>query len=155
MDSPDEAEAPALIDIIRASLCYYRAKYAHEIPAVRAEIELAGEAARLDPGFADYVLYWCRLLVMRAWPGDLEEAATQLRALALRSVRLLEILDLCRHLPPAMQGAWYEELEERAARLWSSVEMRSNHPDPVLRTSAETSARSRACGPLTATAEVP
>jgi len=137
MASGRETSTSELIDIICASLCYYRAKYTHELPSDRSDVELAGEAVRLDPVFADYVLYWSRLLVTRAWPGDLEEAAAQLQQLSRRSARLLEILDLARHLPPAMQGEWHQALEDRTARLWSAVEMRENHRRPVLRSSAD------------------
>lgn len=133
MGEATDAAVPEFVATIRASLCYYRAKYAQEIPSDCSDVDCAAEAARLDPEFADYVLYWCRLLVMRSAPGDLDEAATHLRRLSGRSARLLEILDLARHLPPTMQGPWYEELEQRTARLWAAIEMRENLPEPLLR----------------------
>jgi hypothetical protein len=131
------AAAPELIAVIVASLSHYRARYADEMPGVRSKWELAADAARLDPGFPEYVLYCCRLLMARGRPDDVEEVHRQLRRLADRSTRLLEILDLARRLPPERRGEWYEDLEQRAARFWSAMRLRENLPEPPLRSSIE------------------
>jgi hypothetical protein len=107
------------------------------MPGVRSKWELAADAARLDPGFPEYVLYCCRLLMARGRPDDVEEVHRQLRRLADRSTRLLEILDLARRLPPERRGEWYEDLEQRAARFWSAMRLRENLPEPPLRSSIE------------------
>jgi hypothetical protein len=136
LTSPISA-APELVAVIVASLSHYRARYADEMPGVRSKWELAADAARLDPDFPEYVLYRCRLLISRARPDDVDEVHRQLQRLARRSTRLLEILDLARHLPTDRQGEWYEDLGKRAARLWSATHLRDNLPEPPLRSSIE------------------
>jgi hypothetical protein len=126
-----------MIATIRASLSYYRAMYAEEIPGDRTRLEWAAESARLDPDFADYVLYWTRLLLTRAGRDDVADAAVELQRLSQQSARLLEILELARHLPPDLQGPWYGELERRTARLWRAMELRENPLEPILRSSRE------------------
>jgi Fis1-like tetratricopeptide repeat protein len=130
-ESPATA-ASELIAIIVASLSHYRARYA-EIPGARSCIDWAREAVRLDPDSVDYVLYYCRQLIARAGPTDMADASTRLEALTRRSARLLEMLDIARHLPPQLQGDWYAELETRAARFWSAAEIREYVPEPILR----------------------
>jgi hypothetical protein len=127
--------APELIATIVASLSHYRARYADEIPGARSRIDCAREAVRLDPDFVDYVLYYCRQLIARARSTDLAEAGACLEALTRRSLRLLETLDISRHLPPQMRGEWYADLEALAARFWSTTEMREYFPEPSLRSS--------------------
>jgi hypothetical protein len=129
--------APELVAVIVASLSHYRARYADEIPSGRSKWELAQDAVRLDPDFAEYVLCLCRFLISRARPDDVAEVYRQLRRLANRSTRLLEILDLARRLPSERQGEWYEDLQERTARFWSAMRLRENLPEPPLRSSLE------------------
>ncbi len=124
---------PELIVVILASLNHYRARYADEIVASRNKEELAAEAVRLDPEFADYALYYCRLLISRGTPGDLSEVSARLQWLAARSARVLEILDIARHLPADLQGKWFQGLETRVARFWSSTKVREELSEPVLR----------------------
>jgi hypothetical protein len=95
-------------------------------------MEYAARACALDPEFAEYALYYCRLLIDRGRASDLREAAESLDALANRSARLLEIADLARQLPQELQGRWYGDLCARAERFWAAVEMRENLPEPVL-----------------------
>jgi glycosyl transferase family 1 len=132
MDSPC-GDVTELVAVILASLNHYRARYADEIVAPRSKLELAAEAVGLDPDFPDYALYYCRLLIARADPADLHQASTQLRRLAWRSARLLEILDVARHLPEALLGEWFEDLERQAARLWSAAQIREDLSEPALR----------------------
>lgn len=126
------ATASALMETILASLYYYRGRYAGRLPGSIDEIEYAARACTLDPEFAEYALYYCRLLIDRGRASDLREAAESLDELANRSARLLEIADLARQLPQELQGRWYEELCARAERFWAAVEMRENLPEPVL-----------------------
>lgn len=129
--------APGLIPVILASLNYYRAKYAYEIPGYRSDIQWAAEAVRLDPDFAEYVLYYSSSLINRGRSDDVVEACAQLRRTSRQSVRLLEILDIARQLPTDMQGDWYKDLERLAARFWSATEMRENVLEPLLRSSVD------------------
>jgi hypothetical protein len=142
------AAAPELVAVIVASLSHYRARYADEISGERSMWELAEDAVRFDPDFPEYMLYYCRLLMSRARADDVAEVHRQLRRLATRSTRLLDILDLARRLPAEWQGAWYEDLQARAARFWSSMRLRENLPEPPLRSSLERSgpATSRTAG---------
>jgi hypothetical protein len=133
---PFSAEARStLIAVILASLNHYRARYVDEIPSEHGDIGLAAAAVRLDPEFAEYVLWYCRLLIDRAGSEDLAEAQVHLARLAQRSTRLLEILDLARRLPHDLQGPWYVELQEMAARFWNATSIRDHLPEPVLRSS--------------------
>jgi hypothetical protein len=85
-----------LIAVILASLNHYRSKYAAEMVGERTDIEYAAEAVRLDPGFAEYVVQYCRLLVTRGERADHLEAAAHLQRLASFSARQLEVLDIAR-----------------------------------------------------------
>jgi hypothetical protein len=140
------AESPSheLTTIIMASLAHYRARYTDHIPGARGTVEWAREAVRLDPDFAEYVLYCCRLLVARAEPADFAEIHVHLEQLARRSARLLEILDIARHLPMDRQGEWFKDLERRATRFWSATQVREDLPEPVLRSALEPRGRGRA-----------
>ena len=131
---PERGEMTATI---LASLHYYRARYAYEIPWTIAEIDCAARATALDSDFAEYTLYYCRLLLDRAAAADLKEAATLIESLAQRSARVLELLDLARRLPEELQGTWYARLLVRATRFWTAMEMRENLPEPWLQSSAD------------------
>jgi len=139
-----ESHAHELTTIIMASLAHYRARYTDEIPGTRGTVEWAREAVRLDPDFAEYALYCCRLLVAQAEPADFAEAHRHLEQLARRSVRLLEILDIARHLPMDCQVEWFKDLERRATRFWSATRVREDLPEPVLRSAVEPGDRRRA-----------
>ena len=89
-----------------------------------SEIEYAAQATALDPDFAEYMLYYCRLLIDRGLEKDFHEATELLRALSGRSARILEILDLARQLPVTLQGDWHDDLCAKATRFWLSTEMR-------------------------------
>lgn len=122
------ATAGELTSTILASLHYYRGRYKWG----RGEIEYAARATALDPGFAEYVLYYSGLLIDRGFEDDFHEAAELLRMLSGRSARILEIVDLTRQLPAPLRGAWHDELLAKATRFWSSTEMRENLPEPWL-----------------------
>jgi hypothetical protein len=122
-----------LAAVILASLNHYRARYVHEVPGAEGAVQLAAAAAGLDPDFAEYELFYCRLLVDRGGGEDLAEAQRRLARLAQRSTRLLEILDLARRLPSDLQGPWYTELQELATRLWNATGLRDSPQEPVLR----------------------
>ena len=132
------------ISVILASLNHYRARYVNEVPSEQSSVGLAATAVRLDPDFAQYVLFYCRLLVGRTNPEDLAEVHRHLTRLAQRSTRLLEILDLARHLPCELQGPWYVELQQMAARLWDAARIREDLPEPILRSSRLVMSRSAA-----------
>jgi hypothetical protein len=140
MATPDAAR-PELIAIILASLSYYRAMYVGEVAPSRSAVDLVREAVRLDAGFAEYGLYLSRLLIDRSQGDDLAEAAEHLRRLSQESARLLEILDLAGRLPDAMRRNWFADLERRAARFWSAVEMRETMSDPLLRSCGDVTLR--------------
>jgi hypothetical protein len=117
---------------ILASLHYYRGRYVNQVAGPHSEIEYAAQAIAMDPDFAEYMLYYCRLLIDRGLEKDFHEAAELLRALSGRSARILEILDLSRQLPAALQGDGHDELCAKATRFWLSTEMRDNLPEPWL-----------------------
>ncbi len=127
-----DASAADLTSTILASLHYYRGRYVNRVAGPHSEIEYAAQATELDPDFAEYMLYYCRLLIDRGLEKDFHEAAGLLRALSGRSARILEILDLARQLPAALQGDWHDELCAKATRFWLSTEMRKNLPEPWL-----------------------
>ena len=130
-----------LIAVILASLNHYRSKYAAEIVGERTDIEYAGEAVRLDPGFAEYVFQYCRLLVTRGERGDHLEAAAHLQRLASCSARQLEVLDIARSLPQGLADGWHSELEARAKRLWIATHHREQLMESVPRRTSEVSHR--------------
>ena len=130
-----------LIAVILASLNHYRSKYAAEIVGERTDIEYAAEAVRLDPGFAEYVVQYCRLLVTRGERGDHLEAAAHLQRLASCSARQLEVLDIARSLPQGLADGWHGELEARAKRLWIATHHREQLMEPVPRRTSEVSHR--------------
>jgi hypothetical protein len=132
LNAPGEFESQ-LVALILASLNHYRARYADEIASDRSKWALAAEAVRLDPSFAEYVLYYCRLLITQGNPADLCHASTQLQQIVTRSARLLEIVDIARHLPAELRGEWFEDLQILALRLWSATKLRENSSEPVLR----------------------
>jgi hypothetical protein len=154
MRSMESAESAAheLTTIILASLAHYRARYANEVPGARSSLEWATEAVRLDPDFAEYVLYCCRLLMARAERADVTDAHRHLERLACRSTRLLEFLDIARYLPLDLQGEWCKELEIRAHRFWSATQVREDLREPALRSSIEAGFR---VGPTAPAGEVP
>lgn len=121
-----------LIAIILASLHYYRGHYAAQVAGRFDELECAARATTLDPTFAEYVLYYCRLLIDGGHDRDLRHAAELLHELAKRSARVLEIVDLGRRLPSELQGDWHRQLCAKATRFWRSTEMRENLPEPWL-----------------------
>jgi hypothetical protein len=131
------ASAPELVQLILASLNHYRARYADEIAADLSTLELAAEAVRLDPQFLEYSLYHCKRLLTRADPADLHDVSARLQKLASRSIRLLEILEIARQLPPHLRGEWYEDLSTQARRLWSATRLRENLFEPALRSASE------------------
>ena len=51
--------------------------------------------------------------------------------------RLLEILDIARHLPVDLKGKWFTDMEKRAARFWSATRVREDLPEPMLRSALE------------------
>ena len=124
---------PELTAVILASLNNYRARYADEIVASRQKVELVAEAVRLDPEFPEYTLCYCRLLIARGTPADFSEVSARLQRLATRSARLLEMLDIARRLPMDLQRGWFESLEMRTTRFWSSAQVRDELCEPVLR----------------------
>ncbi len=130
-----------LIAVILASLSHYRSKYAAEIVGERTDIEYAGEAVRLDPGFAEYVFQYCRLLVTRGERGDHLEAAAHLQRLASCSARQLEVLDIARSLPQGFSDGWQIELEARAKRLWIATHHREQLMESVPRRASEVGRR--------------
>ena len=132
-----------LIAVILASLNHYRSKYAAEIVGERTDIEYAAEAVRLDPGFAEYVVQYCRLLVTRGEGGNHLEAAAHLQRLASFSARQLEVLDIARGLPQGLADGWHGELEARAKRLWIATHHREQLMEPVPRRTSEVSHRRR------------
>ena len=127
-----DASAADLTSTILASLHYYRGRYVNRVAGPHSEIEYAAQATALDPDFAEYMLYYCGLLIDRGLEKDFHEAAGLLRALSGRSARILEILDLARQLPAALQSDWHDELSAKATRFWLSTEMRENLPEPWL-----------------------
>ncbi len=131
---PERGELTATI---LASLHYYRARYADELPGSIAGIDYAARATALDSDFAEYTLYYCGLLLDRAAVADLQEAAVLIESLAQRSARVLELLDLARRLPEELQGKWYATLLVRATRFWTATEMRENLYEPWLQSSAD------------------
>jgi len=133
-----ESVADELTAVICASLAHYRARYSTEVPGTRRDVEWAKQAVQLDPEFPEYVLYWCRLLVTRAERAGMTEASGHLERLARRSARLLEILDISRHLPPDLQGDWFSVVERRASKFWSSARVHDDLPEPGLRSAIET-----------------
>jgi len=130
-----------LTAIILASMTHYRARYADEVPGSRSSLECAMDAVRLNPGFAEYVLYCCRLLVSRGKEHDVAEAHRQLERLARRSTRMLEILDIARCFPANLRGDWFTDLEERAARFWSATRVSEALPEPLLRPATQVGVR--------------
>jgi glycosyl transferase family 1 len=143
-----------LTPLILASMTHYRARYADEVPGSRSSLEWAMGAVRLDPGFAEYVLYCCRLLVSRGKQHDLDEAHRQLEQLARCSMRMLEILDIARYLPPNLRGDWFTDLEQRAATFWSATRVREDLPEPLLRPATDAGFRLRATASNDAAGEV-
>jgi hypothetical protein len=133
--------AHELTAVILASSAHYCARYANEVPGRRSSLEWAREAVRLDPDFAEYVLYCCRLLMSRGERLDVAEAHGHLERLSRRSARLLEILDVARHLPLDLKGEWFTDLEQRAGRFWSATRVREDVPEPVLRPATDAGAR--------------
>jgi hypothetical protein len=129
------AEPAELVPLILAALCNYRARYAHDL-ANDTALELAAAAVRWDPAFSEYLLYYIRLLLARCAADDFAEARRLLQNLALRSARLLEILDLARQVPGVSAEPWYSTLELLAERFWRTTEMREYHPDATLRPAA-------------------
>jgi len=130
-----------LTAIILASMTHYRARYADEVPGSRSSLECAMDAVRLNPGFAEYVLYCCRLLVSRGKEHDVAEAHRQLERLARRSTRMLEILDIARCFPANLRGDWFTDLKERAARFWSATRVSEDLPEPLLRPATQVGVR--------------
>jgi hypothetical protein len=126
-----------LTAIICASLAHYRARYFAEVPGMRSDVEWAKQAVQLDPGFPEYVLYWCRLVVARAQRAEVTEARVHLERLARRSARLLETLDIARNLPADVQGDWFRDLERRASKFWSSARVQDDLREPRLRSAIE------------------
>ena len=125
------------VAVILASLSHYRARYSDEIGAERGKLELASEAVRLDPDFPEYTLYHSRLLMARGETDDLHQVSGQLQQLTRRSARLFEILDVARNLPLNLRGGWYEDLEDRAARMWSATRVSEDLREPGLRSAIE------------------
>jgi hypothetical protein len=136
MGTPDKA-MPELVTVILASLNHYRARYADGHSAPRTQVELAAEAVRLDPGFPEYALYYCRLLLARGDETDLELVSTQVQQLMQHSARLVEILDIARRLPANMRGDWYQHLESSAATLWSALRLSDDLREPLPRSPFE------------------
>ncbi len=133
--SADSDIVQSLIAIILAALNHYRSRYATECPGPHSELFYAEQAVRLDPGFAEYILNYARLLVRRGLPADLSMAKEQLSELSRRSTRLIEIHDIARQLPDEAKSDWCSNLEARASRLWWSTRVRENLPHPTLRSS--------------------
>jgi len=113
-----------LTSLVLAALHHYRGRYAAERVADGDRLSDAAAAATLDPDFAEYVLFHCRLLIERGRPGDHDQAATELHRLSGQSARILEIIDLAGGLPPALTSDWLAGLNGLAGRLWQATEMR-------------------------------
>jgi hypothetical protein len=128
----DAARARDLPSIIRAALCCYRASHGGHGAALDDRIADAAEASAIGPDFVEYGLLWCRLLLERGREADHTEAAAQLRRLAERSARVLEIVDLARGLPPSLRGGWLDEEVRLARRFWHAIELRETGAEPPL-----------------------
>ena len=59
-------------------------------------------------------------------------------------MRMLEILDIARYLPPNLRGDWFTDLEQRAATFWSATRVREDLPEPLLRPATDAGFRLRA-----------
>jgi hypothetical protein len=127
-----------LVSLILAALHHYRARVGTD--ASRRVADAAG-AVQLNSIFAEYVLFYCRLLLERGHPPDLEAAAVELQRLSTRSVRLLEVADLARALPRELCEGWVDDLERLVRRFWHATTVRECFLEPPLRSAAEAANR--------------